>query len=94
MNILKIDERLENIERLLLTNKTVLTFEEGCTYTGFKASYLYKLTSSNKIPYSKPNNGAIFFDKKKLDNWLLSNYQKSTSESKQEALNYTLKNKR
>ena len=94
MNKLKIYESLKNIERQLLTNKTVLTFEEGCTYTGFKASYLYKLTSSNKVPYSKPNNGAIFFEKDRLDQWLLSNPRTTSNESKQEALNYTLKNKR
>jgi excisionase family DNA binding protein len=53
--------------------KSILSFEEACIYTGFAESYMYKLTSARKIPHSKPNGKKIFFDKELLDKWLLGN---------------------
>lgn len=94
MDNLKLEQRLDRIERLLVSNKTVLTFDEACDYTGISRSYLYKLTSAGEIPFSKPNGKIIFFSKEKLDNWLLQNKRKSSSEIEQEALSYSLKNKR
>nr|WP_316928330.1 helix-turn-helix domain-containing protein [Galbibacter marinus] len=94
MNNLEIEKRLERIEKLLAFNKRVLTFDEASDYTGISKSYLYKLTSDNKIPFSKPNGKVIFFEKEKLENWLLRNHRKSKQETKDEALSYVLKNKK
>ena len=85
---LPIEERLIRIESLLLSNKKVLTFDEVVTYTGFKPSYLYKLTSSFSIPHSKPGGGKLFFDKEELDSWLLANKIKTQSEIDREASNF------
>ncbi len=93
MNNLLILERLDLIERLLTTSKEVLTFEETCDYTGISRSYLYKLTASGNIPHSKPNGKMIFFEKKKLNTWLLQNGRKSNDELKAEALTYTMRHK-
>lgn len=93
MNNINLEQRLDRIERLLVSNKKVLTFEQACDYTGISRSYLYKLTSQNKVPFSKPNGKVIFFDKEKLDTWLLQNSSKSQNEIEQEALNYTLSKK-
>jgi len=82
------------LERLLIANKEVLTFEETCEYTGISRSYLYKLTSSGNIPHSKPNGKMIFFEKRKLNDWLLQNSRKSHAEITGEALKYTFKNRR
>lgn len=87
-------ERLDRLERLLIANKEVLTFEETCDYTGISRSYLYKLTASGNIPHSKPNGKLIFFEKVKLNTWLLQNGRKLKLEIETEALNYTFKNKR
>jgi excisionase family DNA binding protein len=94
MDNLKIEERLDRIERLIISNKKVLTFDEACDYTGLSRSYLYKLTSSGVIPHSKPNGKVIFFDKEKLNKWLLKNARKSAGEIKEEALSYVLENKK
>jgi len=94
MNNLKLEERLDRIEKLLAFNKKVLTFAEACEYTGISRSYLYKLTSSNIIPFSKPNGKILFFEKVKLDQWLLQNNSKSNHEFEQEALSHVLKNKK
>ena len=80
MDNIKLDERLNRIEKLLLSNKTVLSFDEACDYTGISRSYMYKLTSTGEIPNSKPNGKIIFFDKKLLDDWLLRNKRKSNTE--------------
>ena len=71
MNTILILERLDRLEKLLIGNKEVLTFDEASDYTGISRSYLYKLTASGKIPHSKPNGKMVFFDKKKLVDWLL-----------------------
>jgi excisionase family DNA binding protein len=94
MDNLKIEERLDRIERLIIANKKVLTFDEACEYTGISRSYLYKLTSSGVIPFSKPNGKVIFFDKEKLNKWLLKNARKSAGEIKEEALSYVIENKK
>lgn len=86
-------ERLDRLERLLIANKEILTFEETCDYTGISRSYLYKLTASGKIPHSKPNGKLIYFEKAKLNIWLTQNGRKSSTEIETEALNYTLLNK-
>jgi excisionase family DNA binding protein len=87
-------ERLDRLEKLLIANKEVLTFEETCDYTGISRSYLYKLTASGNIPHSKPNGKMIFFEKKKLNAWLLQNGRKSNNEIETEALNYSFRNRR
>ncbi|MEJ7738533.1 MAG: helix-turn-helix domain-containing protein [Chitinophagaceae bacterium] len=88
MDFLNIDNRLSAIEKALIANKRVLTFDEGCRYSGFKPSYMYKMTSAGKVPFSKPNGKTIFFDKEKLDEWLLSNSRKLDDQREKEASNY------
>jgi excisionase family DNA binding protein len=70
------------------TQKKVLTFEEGCQYLGYAKSYVYKLTSSGILPYSKPNNKSIFFDREKLEMWMLSNAKSSHAEKQVQAATY------
>ena len=73
-------ERLDRLERLLIANKEVLTFEETCDYTGISRSYLYKLTAAGQIPHSKPKGKLIFFEKEKIVSWLLQNERKPIQE--------------
>ena len=94
MNDLLVLERLDRLEKLLTAHKEVLTFEETCNYTGISRSYLYKLTSSGNIPHSKPNGKLIFFEKRKLNTWLLQKSRRSNSEIEREALEYTFKHRR
>lgn len=84
-------ERLDRLERLLIANKEVLTFEETCDYTGISRSYLYKLTASGNIPHSKPNGKMIFFEKAKINIWLLQNRRKSKCKIEKDALEYAFK---
>ncbi|MEN3159501.1 helix-turn-helix domain-containing protein [Alkalimonas sp. NCh-2] len=56
-----------------LNNKAVLNVAECSAFTGLSVSYIYKLTHTGKIPHSKPNGKLVFFDPKKVEEWLLSN---------------------
>lgn len=85
MNTIKLDERLERIESLLLANKKVLTLEEACDYTGISRSYLYKLTSTGMIPHSKPSGKLIYFEREELEHWLMQNKKFSDSDFKKSA---------
>lgn len=94
MDLSTIIERLDRIENMIRTNKTVLTIDDAAEYTGLSRSYLYKLTAKGEIPFSKPRGKLIYFSKEKLDQWLLSNKRKSNEEIKKEALEYTFRRKR
>lgn len=73
----EIQLQLDEIKELLIANKKVLNIDEVCTYTGLSKNYLYKLTSLNRIPYSKPSGKSLYFDKDRIDEWLLRNPQRS-----------------
>jgi excisionase family DNA binding protein len=81
-------ERLERIERGVMMQKNVLTFEEAVMFTGLAKSYLYKLTASGKIPYYKPSGKLIYFDRAELEKWMLRNPVKTADEIEQQAVNY------
>jgi excisionase family DNA binding protein len=88
-----INERLGKIETLLLSQKTVLNFDEVAVYTGLSKSYLYKLTSSGGIPCYKPNGKQIYFDKPEIDKWLLQNRKATNDEIESNASTYVTLNK-
>lgn len=71
-----------------LQNKKVLSFNEACEFLGYKKSYVYKLTASGILPFSKPNGKKIYFDREKLEQWMLSNSKKSLSERQEDAATY------
>mgnify|MGYP003964958549 FL=1 len=64
--------RLNQIEKMLTSQKTVLSFSETAEYTGLSKSYLYKLTSGGVIPHYKPTGKMLYFKKTEIDEWLVS----------------------
>ncbi len=85
--------KLERIEKHIFSLKTILTVDELSEYTGFKKSYIYKLVHQNLIPFSKPNGKVLFFEKIKIDTWLLGNSSSSKSEIESIAIHYAKSNK-
>lgn len=73
-------ERLDRIERGLLAQKTVLSFDDFCRYVGISHSYGYKLTSGRLVPHSCPNGKTLYFEKAEIDRWLLQNPVKTASQ--------------
>lgn len=86
--------KINRIEKYIFGLKDVLNVEELAEYTGFKKSYIYKLVHGNVIPFSKPNGKVLFFDRKKIDEWLLTNSHKSNEEIEAKAIEFSLKNRR
>lgn len=87
---MSIEERLDSIEKLLLGQKNVLTFEQGCEFTGLSKTYMYKLTHQNKIPFFKPHGKQIYFSREELERWLMQNPVKTKEQIEQEATNYVM----
>lgn len=98
MENMNLEQRLERIEKMLeaqnIGNKKVLNIDELAQYTRMSKQYLYKLTSKNKIPYSKPNGKTLFFNKEEIDTWLLTNRQATEDELINEAEQYRVSLKR
>ena len=82
--------RLNNIEELLLTQKTVLKLDEVILLTGLSKSYMYKLTSSGGIPCYKPQGKHIYFKKTEVEDWLLQNRKTTTIEIDEMANNHII----
>jgi excisionase family DNA binding protein len=87
-NLQSIDDRLRNIETLLLSQKTVLNFDEVAAFTGLSKSYLYKLTCSGGIPCYKPQGKHIYFNKPEVEQWLLQNRKATTRELDNQAATF------
>lgn len=88
----KIKEGFTGLQKLLIANKDVLTIDEVSAYTGLSKSYLYKLTSSNRIPFSKPFNKLVYFNRKEIEEWLLQNRVKTNDEIEMETATYLITN--
>lgn len=89
-----VEQRLDTIERLLRGQKSVLTFDEGCEFTGLSKTYMYKLTHRNKIPFFKPHGKNIYFSREELEKWLMQNQTKSTQHKEQDAIDYVARKRR
>ncbi|MBO6573344.1 MAG: helix-turn-helix domain-containing protein [Balneola sp.] len=90
MKTTELDERLSRIENMLLSQKTVLNFDETAVYTGLSKSHLYKLTSTGGIPCYKPTGKKLYFDKEELDEWMLRNKKLSQDEIDDKAENFLI----
>lgn len=86
-----IEMRQRNIETLLLSQKTVLSFDEMAVYSGLSKSYLYKLTCTGGVPCYKPNGKMIKFNRKEIDFWLLRNRKATNDEIDSKASTYIVK---
>ena len=69
-------------------NKKILTFNEGCEFLGYAKSTVYKMTSANILPFSKPNRKKIYFEREKLEAWMLSNASIGSAEREIKSATY------
>ncbi len=54
-----------------LFSDEVMQVNDVVALTGYSKKYIYKLTSTSKIPYNKtPNGRKLFFIKSKIMEWL------------------------
>lgn len=86
-------KQITELQANILSQKTVLTFDEAARYTGISRSYLYKLTHLHRIPFTKPAGKLIFFSRVELDKWLLTN-QAAKEEIETQAATYVTLNRK
>jgi excisionase family DNA binding protein len=68
----------------------ILTLTEFCEYTNLSKQTAYKLTSAQKVPHSKRGK-RLYFDREKVDAWLLENQVATQADIKGRANDYLLK---
>ena len=66
-------EKIDHLDEAALVKKKVFNVANLQKYTGWSLSKIYKLTSARLIPFSKPTNGSLFFEREKIEQWLLQN---------------------
>ena len=66
-------EKIDHLDEAALVKKKVFNVTNLQMYTGWSLSKIYKLTSARLIPFSKPTNGSLFFEREKIEEWLLKN---------------------
>jgi prophage regulatory protein len=62
----------KNSEVTQWPGKRALNMDDLQAYTGMKKSYLYRLVRAGIIPHTKPGGRLLYFDREKIDAWLLS----------------------
>jgi excisionase family DNA binding protein len=70
-----------------------MTLDEAVEYLGVSKSFLYKMTSATQIPHAKRGK-RLYFERDKLDAWLLENKVRTVAEIKETALSFLSKPKR
>ena len=83
--VAELEKRVRNLEDKFDSGKEVLTLQEAAQYMGIARSSLYKMTSSQTIPFYRPNGKLIFFEKDDILSWIRRNRVFSTEEIEEEA---------
>lgn len=65
--------------------KEFISLDEAARFLGFKKSYLYKLTSTKKIPFYKYGGRVIVFDPVALQSWRAARLQYVPTQAEQTA---------
>jgi excisionase family DNA binding protein len=90
----KLSEIANKLDEQNLLQKTVLNFNEACSYLDVSQSHLYKLTSTRQIPHFCPQGKKLYFNRTELDVWLQRNRQSTNEEIEQEVTEKLLKSRR
>ncbi len=78
-------KELERVKNLIYAAKEVLNLEEAAMFLGISKSSLYKMTHNQVVPFYKPNNKMVYFEKSELLKWLRQNPVASQAQISEEA---------
>lgn len=82
---------METTNQKDLNTKEVFTFSECSEYLGMSKSCLYKLTHKKAIPHYKPTGKLVYFNRKEVEAWVMSNRVATEEELNRVAINYCMK---
>ena len=83
-----LQKEVEKLKSLLYAAKEVLNLEEAAVFLGISKSSLYKMTHNQVVPFYKPNNKMVYFEKTELLKWLRQNPVASQTQISEEAQAY------
>lgn len=83
----ELKREMEQVKNVVYAAKEILTLEEAAMFMGVTRSMLYKLTHRQEIPFYKPNNKMVYFEKSELVKWLRRNPVASQLQISEEAKN-------
>lgn len=83
-----LQKEVEKLKSLLYAAKEVLNLEEAAVFLGISKSSLYKMTHNQVVPFYKPNNKMVYFEKSELLKWLRQNPVASQTQISEEAQAY------
>ncbi|WP_418139574.1 helix-turn-helix domain-containing protein [Oceanimonas smirnovii] len=85
---LKLFQEIQQMKLMLkkqaINNKILLSAEECAEMLGLSVSYIYRLTSENRIKHYKPLGKKIFFNRDEVLDWVLSHRISTDTELAQE----------
>ncbi len=88
---MSIEERLDRIERMTtLASKDALSIDEVVMCYDLKKSFLYSLVHTKRIPHYKVGR-LLFFSKKEVEDFILSNRVSTFDEAESFAATYIAK---
>jgi excisionase family DNA binding protein len=90
-NVKEIIQQQGSDPRTYLLQKEILSLQEACVYLSISPSYMYKLTSSRKIPHYSPMGKLIYFKRIELDEWVLKKRRSSEEEINLQATSFIKK---
>ena len=68
-----VQENVKNeVQRIIIEHKEILSLEQAAQMLGLSRSYLYRQTSAGTIPYYRPSGKVIYFERSELLNWIRS----------------------
>ncbi len=91
-----INTKEKNLDAIMkyqaISSKEVLNVEEASIFTGYKKSYLYKLSSEGSdLPvYSKCKGAKLFFKKSELEQWVTGYKKTKVSDVEEQIKEYLL----
>ena len=88
-----IENKGKTDSRLYLLQKEILSLQEACVYLCISQSYMYKLTSSRKIPHYSPMGKLIYFKRSEIDEWILKN-KRFTNQEIEDDIMLSLRNRK
>jgi excisionase family DNA binding protein len=82
-----IQSSIESIEAHIkfqsINSKEFLTLAEAAIFLGVSRSFLYKLTSGNKITFYRPTLKIIYFNKQELTDWVFQQKIEASQDTQQ-----------
>lgn len=84
---IRLEKMEKRLEEICLLSKEALTFEEAWKFLRVSSSQLYKMVFKRILPVFKPGGKLLYFKRRDLENWMLSNRKQTDKEQTAQALN-------